>query len=378
MKFKLLPLYILLTACASSGPPPPAANLPPSASDLDILGPIQLCEAKTTSEHRWRRVNIAKVPWGSGEEFYFEITQPRNQRQWLFYNDDDILVGVVFGYPEGINLKPYQVLRETLSQLPTAREFYMDAADLLQGTEPVTVKLYRTGDETSTTQYIVRDNPKDDYVALLVAAVVIDPYESLLQGTEETFLSPSGQTRTEGSKQPDPQNQLEKDTFLAKQQFARGESALFQSCRGQEKQAEIAIDAYNRAIQIGIKNPKRLAEAHHRLGLAYRNKGQMDEARKELEKSLEIQPLAPRVLNSLGSVLVQLDKPTEAIVQLEKAIVLQPNYARARYNLAGAYETVNRKRAIEQYETYLALVEDVPEESTRAALARDRLGKLRR
>ena len=377
MKFTLLPLLLLFAACSSAGPPPPAANLPPSASDLDIMGPIQLCEAKITSEHRWRGLNIAKTPWGSGEEFYFEITQPRNQRQWLFYNDDDILVGVVFGYPGGINLKPYGVLRDTLSQLPTSREFYMDAANLLQGTEPITVRLFRTGDETSTTQYIVRNNPKDDYGSLLVAAVVIDPYESLLQGTQETFLSPPDQTHTEGSKKPDPQNQLEKDTFLAKQQFARGESALFQSCRGQEKQNEIAIDAYSRAIEVGIKNPKRLAEAHHRLGLAYRNKGQLIEAREELEKSLEIQPLAPHVLNSLGSVLVQLDKPAEAIAPLEKAIVLQPNYARARYNLAGAYETINKKRAIEQYETYLALVEDVPEESTRAALARDRLEKLR-
>ena len=82
-------------------------------------------------------------------------------------------------------------------------------------------------------------------------------------------------------------------------------------------------------------------------------------------------------MNSLGTVLIQLDKPGEAVVPLEKAVILKPNYALARYNLAGAYETVNAQRAIEQYETYLALVGDVPEESTRAALARDRLNKLK-
>ena len=49
----------------------------------------------------------------------------------------------------------------------------------------------------------------------------------------------------------------------------------------------------------------------------------------------------------------------------------------ARYNLAEAYEAVNPRRSIEEYETYLALVENIPEESTRAALAKDRLEKLK-
>ena len=83
---------------------------------------------------------------------------------------------------------------------------------------------------------------------------------------------------------------MEKDTFLANQQFARGESAHFESCRGQEKQTDIAIDAYRRAIQIGIKDSNRLAEAHHRLGLAMRNKGQLTEAKQEIEQSLKIRP----------------------------------------------------------------------------------------
>ena len=122
---------------------------------------------------------------------------------------------------------------------------------------------------------------------------------------------------------------------------------------------------------------KRIAEAHHRRGLALREKGKLVEARKAIEESLTIKPYAPRVLNSLGIVLVQLKKPTQAITSLEKAIALQPNYARARFNLAQAYEQTNPRRAIDEYETYLALVEHIPEESTRAALAKDRLEKLK-
>jgi tetratricopeptide (TPR) repeat protein len=324
-----------------------------------------------------RGVSIEKTPWGSGEELHFQVTHPRNQKQWLFYNDDDILIGAVFKFPDGIDLKPYSVLRDTLSQLPISMEFYGDATNLLRGSEPATVRLYRTGDQTTTTQYIVRDKPGDDYVDLLVTVVVIDPYEPLLLGTQPKFLPLSPASAGAESNKAGSQNQLKQDTFLANQQFARGESAHFGSCPGQENQTDIAIDAYRRAIQIGIKNPSRLAEAHHRLGLDLRNNGQLPEAKLEIEKSLKIRPLAPNVLNSLGTVLIQLDKPSEAIVPLEKAVILKPNYALARYNLAGAYETVNRQRAIEQYETYLALVEGIPEESTRAALAQDRLNKLK-
>lgn len=374
----LLPLCLVLAACASSAPPPPSAGLPPSASDLNVLGPMQLCETKATSEQRWKDVQLEKAPWGSGEELHFEVATPRIQKQWLFFSDDDILVGAVFKFPDGLNLKPYPVLRDTLAQLPPAREFYMNPTQLLRGTDPVTVRVYRTGDETTTTQYIVRNTTGDDYGDLLVTVVVIDPYEPLLQGTQDKFLSSPAPPKAEKPGKAGSPNQLSTDTFLANQQFARGESALFDSCRGQGDLSDIAVDAYRRAIQIGITDTARLAEAHHRLGLALRNKGQLTEATKELEESLKIQPHAPHVLNSLGTVLIQLDKPAEAIVPLEKAIILKPNYARARYNLAGAYETINRQRAIEQYETYLALVEGIPEESARAALAKDRLKQLKR
>ena len=150
--------------------------------------------------------------------------------------------------------------------------------------------------------------------------------------------------------------------------------ALFESC-GEDK-TDIAIDAYSQVIHLGLNDSARLAEAHHRLGLALRNKGRLPEAQTELEQALSLRPHAPGVLNSLGTVLARLGKSSQAVESFEKAIALKPNYARARYNLAETYETINTRRAIEEYETYLALVEGIPEESTRAALARDRIRKL--
>jgi hypothetical protein len=50
----------------------------------------------------------------------------------------------------------------------------------------------------------------------------------------------------------------------------------------------------------------------------------------------------------------------------------------ARFNLAEAYEQVNVKRAIAEYETYLALVEGVEEEQSRAAKAQERVQYLKK
>ena len=49
----------------------------------------------------------------------------------------------------------------------------------------------------------------------------------------------------------------------------------------------------------------------------------------------------------------------------ERAIVLRPNYALARYNLAEACAATNPKRALSEYETYVAIVEGIPEEADR-------------
>lgn len=371
--FGLSILVLLLLVGCGGGPPSPESNLPPSASDLDILGLTRLCDKKAVIGARWKDQVYQQSSWGSGSEWKIEKTTPQHKKQWLFFNKDNTLVAVVSAYPEGLQLTPYPVLRGTLSLLPPAREFFANANSLIRGKQPDTVQLFRTGDEKTTTQYVVRqDNDNDGQ--LLVAVVVLDPYERLLDGAQEQFMPTSRQTNTEGSP-PSTLNKPKSSRFLATQQFARGEVALFESCPG--KKPDIAIDAYRQAIELGLEDTTRKAEAHHRLGLALRNKGKLAEARIALDTSLTIKPHSPRVLNSLGIVLTQLKKHSLAITSLEKAIALQPNYARARFNLAEAYEMVDPRRSIEEYETYIALVDNIPEEATRVALAKSRLEKLK-
>jgi len=83
---------------------------------------------------------------------------------------------------------------------------------------------------------------------------------------------------------------------------------------------------------------------------------------------LTISPNTPEILNNLGTVYRKLGDKANALASFEKAITLRPNYAIARYNLAEAYEPTNPKRALSEYETYLALVEGIPDEANRIAL----------
>jgi Flp pilus assembly protein TadD len=96
-----------------------------------------------------------------------------------------------------------------------------------------------------------------------------------------------------------------------------------------------------------------------------------------MEQALAVRPNTPEVLNNLGTVYMKLNERDKATKTLERAVLLRPNYSLARYNLAESYEAVNTKRAIGEYETYLALVEGIPEEAERIALVQQRIKALR-
>jgi lipoprotein NlpI len=94
-------------------------------------------------------------------------------------------------------------------------------------------------------------------------------------------------------------------------------------------------------------------------------------------QSLAIRPNTPETLNNLGSTQLKLGDKAGALASFEKAVTLRPNYAIARFNLAEAVEPTNPKRALAEYETYLALVEGVPDEADRIALVQQRVKKLK-
>jgi tetratricopeptide (TPR) repeat protein len=299
---------------------------------------------------------------------------PSHGDESYFFDEDDILVGTVFTFPSGLDLNPYPVLRQTLTQLKPTLEFYLNVANLSSKANMDASALYETGDEKTTTQYLVlgtREKP-----VLLQVSVTIDPYVRLFSPYRREFLErlryPSSQ---KPGQQLDNQGSEDKEPFPSLQQFARGQTAQLSYCGSQNY--DIAAVAYQKAIASGFTNKVWLAEAHHKLGLAWEGKGEHEKAKAEMLQSLAIRPNTPEVLNNLGTVYLKLGDKVNALASFEKAVTLRPNYAIARFNLAEAYEPTNPKRALSEYETYLALVEGIPDEAGRIALVQQRVKALK-
>lgn len=369
----LLMVGWLVPACTSS---PPRSPLPPSASDLTLMKGARLCDQKKAFLDHHAGMPVRREAWGSGDELRISASRGVSgaEESW-FFDQDGMLVGALFAFPSGLELKPYPVLRETLSQLKPDMEFYVHAR--LPGRESLdSGALYRTGEEKSTHQYLTLGT--GDPAVLLLASMMIDPYEALLSPFRQEFLARVGQSdRSRTSPGPGEQHiEAKEEPFASLQQFARGQAAHLGYCG--IRHYGVAVDAYRKALASGFSSKVWLAEVHHKLGLVLEATGQPEAARDEMLKSLAIHPNTPEVLNNLGTVYLKLGSRPKAIEALERAVTLRPNYAMARYNLAEAYEEVNTKRALSEYDTYLALVEGIPGEEERVARAKARIAALKR
>lgn len=370
-------LFLLVTiGWAGCGAPAPVRpNLPPSESDLVLLKSTALCDRKPAFQEKHPTAARTVRPWGSGQELVIQPAQNGvGGEESYFFDEDARLVGALFTFPQGLDLAPYSVLRHTLSLLKPSLEFYLNVSQLATKGNMDSSALFETGDEKTTTQYLVTGGRQ--HPILLQASYAIDPYVRLFSPYRREFLDRlRNPSRGTGGQTVESQGSEDKESFASLQQFARGQAAQLGYCG--EKNYEIAGDAYQKAIASGFSNKVWLAEAHHKLGLAWEAKGRYDQAKAEMLQSLAIRPNIPEVLNNLGTVHRKLGEKAAAMSLFEKAVMLRPNYAVARYNLAEGYEPINPKRALAEYETFVALVEGIPEEAGRAAHARERIKALK-
>jgi len=351
-------------------------SLPPSATDLALLKSTALCERKPEFLERHASSALASNPWGSGQEVVISETHSASGGdESYFFDENGVLVGALFTFPKGLNLDPYPVLRDTLSRLKPSVEFYANVSQLETTANMEASSIFETGDEKTTTQYLIAGSRK--HPILLQASFTIDPYVRLFSPYRREFLDRLRASKGgNGGHNIESQGSEDKEPFVALQQFARGQSAQLAYCG--EKNYDVAADAYHKAIAGGFTNKVWLAEAHHKLGLSWAAKGQFDRAKAEIVQSLTIRPNIPEVLNNLGTVHMKLGEKAAALSSFERAVTLRPNYAVARYNLGEALEETNPKRALAEYETFLALVEGIPEEEARAAHVEERIKALKR
>ena len=169
-----------------------------------------------------------------------------------------------------------------------------------------------------------------------------------------------------------------------------------------------AIDAYQRAIALR----PHYADAHVGLGDAKAAKGENEAAIAHYQKALSLDPLNARVQFALGKIYytekglyyeavgayqkaIELDPYflearmglgeiyedkglyKDAIAEYKKVIEVEPKNTGAHYNLALAYEKVEPREAIAQWDRYIEIASTVATEKEWVDVARQHLKKLR-
>jgi superkiller protein 3 len=170
---------------------------------------------------------------------------------------------------------------------------------------------------------------------------------------------------------------------------------------------EQAIEAYQRAITLR----PHYADAHVGLGDAKTAKGEHEAAIAHYQKALSLDPLNARVQFALGKIYytekglyyeavsaykkaIELDQYflearmglgeiyeekglyKDAVAEYKKVIEVEPRHTGAHYNLALAYEKLDPREAIAQWDRYIGIASTVATEKEWVDVARQHLKKL--
>ena len=309
--------------------------------------------------------------WGAGEKVIaYRTTAGRESEYHLFFDDRGVLVGYIDIVYEGIDLATQPAYAAWISK-QIATEFLLPPLIAQRLGGPTSGRLYMDQREKISVRAIVIPHKGRQY--LYIDSNVLTAYGPLLSPYRQEYLDQILLPTHSVSNRFGPQESESRD-YAARQQFAKGEIAHFALCGNPA--VDVAVEAYKRAIDIGLSEPLYQAEAYHRLGLAYRDKGLLKEAAAAMEMSLKIRPSIPEVVNHLGKVYEMMGDTTRAVESYHTAIGLKANYALAHFNLAEAIEATQPRRALTAYENYLAYVDPKPGEKDRIAKAKERVKAL--
>src|SRR6266403_4384476 len=139
--------------------------------------------------------------------------------------------------------------------------------------------------------------------------------------------------------------------------FAQTESSLTA-----EQRADIlmARKMYREAVEGYKEGPLDSAVIWNKIGIAYHQMMQMDEAKRNYEKALKLNPKYSEAINNLGTVYYSKKSYRRAIGQYRKALKLTPLSASIYSNLGTAeFARKKYKEAFEAYQQALKLDADV-------------------
>jgi tetratricopeptide (TPR) repeat protein len=137
---------------------------------------------------------------------------------------------------------------------------------------------------------------------------------------------------------------------------------------------EGAITHYQKALALDPQN----ARVHFSLGKIYYNeKGLYYEAVTAYKKAIELDQYFLEARMGLGEIYEEKGLYQDAISEYKRIIESDSKHTGAHYNLALAYEKVDTKEAIAQWERYIGLASQIATEKEWVDVARQHLKKLR-
>jgi tetratricopeptide (TPR) repeat protein len=140
-------------------------------------------------------------------------------------------------------------------------------------------------------------------------------------------------------------------------------------------QFDDAIGEYKKALAIEPAN----ARVYLGMGKIYYNEKQLyHEAVAAYQQAIALDPKLLDAHLSLGELYEEKGLYEEAVARYSHVLSVEPAHPGATYGLALAYEKVDPKRAIEQWERYIELATSLPSEKDWVDIARKHLGKLQR
>jgi protein O-mannosyl-transferase len=123
------------------------------------------------------------------------------------------------------------------------------------------------------------------------------------------------------------------------------------------------------------KNPNAWA-AHNNLGVALREKGELDEAFGHFRQAVRLKPDFPEAHYNLGIVLLRLGKLPEATGHFEQALQFRPDFAEVYNNLGMIFKGQKQyEQAIEQFQEALKYKPDLLEARTNLGVTLSIMGR---
>jgi tetratricopeptide (TPR) repeat protein len=122
----------------------------------------------------------------------------------------------------------------------------------------------------------------------------------------------------------------------------------------------MARKMYREAVDVYREGPATSALLHNKTGIAFHQLLQLDQAKKEYERSIKLNPKYAEAINNLGAVYYGQKSYRRAVRFYKRALNLTPNAASIHSNLGSAYFARKEyPQAAKSYQTALELDPEV-------------------